>query len=307
MLPVLVLGVVLVLVLRPREDQADPCDQLGDPMAVAACKAGRGIVGAAYELLADAWKGEDRNVGNVALNGPVTEWWDDDPLYLAAAGNLGRQAPTRYTDAVGPAGQKLPRRHANGCVPLPGHRDWQRCAPGTQSMATDSHPAYAHAGRPARNGYPAAPPRPGVAAAALGSGDPDRDGLSYRWDERLSPVDGRAGRGNVELEFPADVPPGSTAYVVAGEAVVCPAGTRVKGRDHRTDGGPVCAPASDVEAPPPAPAETGGCLTYWRLDGASVRDCREGATLPPGALTSPPLGRAGTARVASTAIVGSFR
>lgn len=315
-------AVVIVLALRSRQAgaAADPCDQL-EGEARLACKLGRWGLGQVYEGLRDAVQTEDRGEDNVRLNGPVTEYWDTpgpgDDLYRAASGDFGRAPPTRYTDAArGPAGERRPKRHANGCAPFPAHPDWSKCAPGTKSMETAVGAQYARAGRgelDARSHgfgvYPAVAPRPGVTSNGVAGGDAQRDALTFPWSQRLSPVSSRAGEPNRELAFPLEVPAGATAWVVRGEPVVCPPGTEVVGRDHRT-GSETRSPCSVRQQvnPPPTVSddEPGGddCLRYYLPDGTSRRDCREDATLPPGASTTPPLGKTGTARIAGVSSSG---
>lgn len=321
MFPVVAIGLLVVLVLRSSQKsstQADPCDQLEDPKAILACKLGRGVLGAAYDALRDAVAGEDRHIVNMQLNGPATEWWDspdnDDAYYASSPrGSGGAITPTRYTDAQrGPNGERRPKRHENGCAPFPGHPDWAKCKPGTKPMTASTYQDPGHAARdlgPELGASVAAPERFGgqhYSADAVGSGDPQRDPLSFPWDQRPSSHYLGADAPHRRLEFPLDVPEGASAWIVRGEPVVCAPGTEVRGRDHRTgaETRSPCSAANQSTPPPIVPDETEphtGCLSYYRADGTPVRDCREGATLPPGATTTPPYGRTGTVRISGTA------
>ncbi len=240
--PYVVGGALLVggiIYLRSRKQAAaDPCDQLGDPKLVLACKAARFGLGAIGQAFTSAVKGEDRGATNTALNGPVTEWFDEKMMAAGGYGGAnGYVRPVRYTDARGPQGQKYIAQHANGCEPHPAAPGWSKCAPGTQAMTSDAYIRQAHAAGEL-----------GKAEAATGSGDPMRDPLTFRWEDRPNK--------NV-TEFPLPVPAGSTAYVYRGRPLVCAAGTQVSGRDHRAQPGPACVATSTVDVPKDAHTYTG--------------------------------------------------
>lgn len=280
MLPLVLLGAVALLLLRREQQAADACEQLEDPKAVLACKVARGLVGVGYDKFRDAWRGEDKNVGNVALNGPVVEWFDAPEtadLYTAASGYDGKVAPTKLVyDGRGPNGEKYPAQYENGCVPLPGHPAWSKCAPGTESMASDAFPRYA--GKDVRRDD-------------VGTGDPQRDGLTFRWEDRITKTARVADHDPPvwEPRFPLEVPEGATAWVVRGKPHVCPAGTEVRGRDHRTgqETRSPCSIQQTITPPPVAPQRDGDCIRYY-IGDRLVRDCRTGATMPPGATATPP-------------------
>jgi hypothetical protein len=340
MLPLVALvGFGLMFFLRKDAAKTtDVCDELfDDPKEVLACKAAKGLLGAVADAVTDTLVDavtnyEDVHGHNVAVNGPITEYWDagenKDTFLAASPLGFGENGYSLRTYShKGPNGEAFPKRHDNGCVPLPGHPDWSKCGPGTKSAANaikdPGHGPIQGSREGARDAGPA-PARWGGGFSerpSTGGGDPLRDGLSFAWNQRPSAYkyervgDGRRLR---DLNFPLAVPnDGSTAWVVRGEPVVCAPGTEVRGRDHRTglETRSPCSPANQVPAPPVVQPtrDADGCIRYYDALGNSIRDCRTGATMPPGASTSPPLGRTGTARIADygtgggTVTNGSYR
>lgn len=248
----------------PTAPPADNCEKLraiGGQQAVDACKAvkaGLGVVGAVAGVVQNAT--ESRESKNVTLNGPITERIDvgANRGYQGADGTWHRILHGGNT-AVGV-------RHQNGCVPIPGHPDWGKCAPDTRHIIDNGN--LDDADHYAGNSYWAVTLLPaGFSKAGLLSGDPMRDALTFKAPASMQPATG-------ELWF------------VRGKRLTCPAGTTVNGgRDHRTGTNiPVCAAPSSATPPPPVIApDANGCISYRTADGRTVRDCRTGATVPPGA------------------------
>lgn len=215
----------------------NPCDRLkaaGAPQyAVDACNAARTIAGGLGALV-DMLPNTDQD--NIAINGPVTK-----RIHGAAQLALHREMGANSAD-YGPVTAPGTLEYQNGCVPIPGHPGWSKCAPGTKSMVNEpwwrTSSGYA-------TGYGA-----GKSPAAMGSGDPDRDVLTFKWPGPIAHSDTRNERRR-PIAFPLDG--AGERWIVRGQPVVCAAGTTVNsGRDHRTGvTAPICAPPRTVVTPPP--------------------------------------------------------
>lgn len=229
-----------VLLLRRRaaaaDGGADDCDKLAPlgAQAVAACKAARGLFGVLDKLSTTCYEAAAQNR---ALNGePV-------PLHpsLRAQAKMfafGGAGGGQWVDAVAP-----PARYRNGCVAIPGHPDWGKCAPGTVSQVCDKAghgPGLNDSGFGERARVAALRAYTGArSAGSRTSLDP------YTRKHEASPAQGRPSG-----PFPLTVPAGGSAWWDRGEPRVCPAGQTLAGSeddkgdiDHR-EGAPRCVSTS---------------------------------------------------------------
>lgn len=140
---------------RAADEAKDPCELLRlagrSDAEVAACKAGKQVIGGIIDAVDDALDGlitgqvKDFRAANEAVNGRVV---DENPLRLAKEFFELHQNWPFYAQTMGPDGSTkvtsismmrgLPPLHENGCIPAPGARlsdgkGWHRCAKGTMS------------------------------------------------------------------------------------------------------------------------------------------------------------------------------
>ena len=140
---------------RAADAAKDPCELLrlagaGDA-EVAACKAGKAVVGELIDLVDGALDAlvsgqvKDWRAANVAANGAVV---DENPLRISKEFFEAHQNWPFYAQTMGPDGatritsvsmmRGCPVLHENGCIPAPGARlsadkGWHKCAPETRS------------------------------------------------------------------------------------------------------------------------------------------------------------------------------
>lgn len=232
----MIVGGAVYLRSRKKDESGPPADNceklraLGGQQAVDACKAvkaGFGVLGA----VADVVVPDSNDDVNVRLNGPRVE----------AAHVQAMKALAIYFDENGtelyPLKAPFATRYQNGFVPVPGHPDFAKGAPGSKSMVNDDWWA--------RKGFSL-----GKSISSMLSGDPMRDVLTFRWP---GPIANSATRNQVRnaIAFPLSGP--GEQWIVRGQPVLCAAGTTINsGRDHRTGAPAVaCAPASSPTPPPP--------------------------------------------------------
>jgi hypothetical protein len=220
----------------------DPCDLLPEGQARDACKALRAGLGIVAELIPDS-----ADTTNTKLNGPAVEKIDPAVWNLITARELVSGTMSTYIH-YRPLKAPYTTRYQNGFVPIEGHPDFAKGAPGSKSMV-DTEWFRRFGG--------------GVSPSSLLSGDPVRDAYTFRW-----PAD---------RPWPAGAPAGAgERWAVRGQLIVCPAGTTVNnGRDHRTTPGPVCAPAVNTSAPPPVITTTTVPTSgTWTTTPSGTRDRR---------------------------------
>lgn len=229
---VVVLGGAYVLGKRkaptPPGPGEDPllaaCKAAGVPEL--ACRAGKGLLGGLVNVVQSATT--SRETTNVRLNGPVVERVD-----VGANRGSSDAHGTTYRALVGLSPGV---RHQNGCVPIPGHSDWAKCAAGTRHIIDNGNLES-----PTQFGGNTWWARFGVSRGYLPtrtlSGDPAHDALTFQPSPQTDPQ----------------------TWYVRGKRTTCPAGTTVNpGRDHRT-GAPACStPAREVSPPPPIVPPTSG-------------------------------------------------
>lgn len=221
---------------------SNPCDRLPAGQARDLCntlRAGLPVLGAVVNAVEDAT--QSRQAANVEKNGPIVESldrtvWDHVSLQVGASGD-------------GQGGPRLLRplihggiRHQNGCVPIPGHPDWAKCAPGTRHIVSNGN--LDDATHFARDCYWALSGAldNGFLPSGLFSGGRPKDLFTFKWPaNKPAPAQAPAGAGEL--------------WVVRGKFIRCPLGTTVtvNERDHRESSSPapVCAPPSTVGATPP--------------------------------------------------------
>lgn len=208
------------------------CDRAAqlDPRAGAACQVLGGVLGALGEVLPDS--PSERAAANARLNGEARAVHPAlravSQVYASRGGQAGSTTVTDLYPLVEPA-----ERYANGCVPVPGHPDWAKCAPGTVSQVWA--PVEEPHGHAARNAF-------------RGSAD---DPYHRRHPATVRRLNGR-GPGARPVDepapaFPLAVPAGHSAWWDRGEPRVCPPSTVLQGTsgapvDHRP-GAPRCVPA----------------------------------------------------------------
>jgi len=229
-----VVGGAVVLARRARaaEEESDICDSF-EGNAKTACQAAKGalgVLGAINKLLSGPnFAAIDKK--NKELNGPVdvsaTEW-------IAAT-----FCHTQVGDAGGsPVMPGAALRFANGCVPIDGHPDMAKCAPGTKSIVSQVHCPYS---KTRKLGYPVSDKcrttedfcmvKTDWSKAFTGEvGDPTTVG-PFAAGQKLFNVERNKG---LPATYTA-VPSGSLGYYAGGKLVTCPADRpAVVVRDNRT-------------------------------------------------------------------------
>jgi hypothetical protein len=242
---------------------SNPCDRLkeaGAPQAVVdACNALRasGVVGAVVGAVQAAT--ESRESKNTTLNGPVVDHIDGAAFDLVAYEQNDGGYGTRKRRPL--YGRGI--RHQNGCVPIPGHPDWVKCATGTKHIIDngnfDDPNNYSGDSWWGVVGFEA-----GYHRTGLLSGGRPKDPYTFRWPD--------------SKPWPASAPQGAgERWVVRGKLIVCPLGTTVNvgTRDHRTEGGPVCTAPSVYVPPPPTVTMPTTEPVRTTTDGGRTADRRD--------------------------------
>lgn len=256
-----VAGVALLVYRHLQQQKAatgtsDPCIAARDlanaaqpgsgAAAYAACKA----LGA---VITD-WDARDRR--NRELNGDV-----ELPLALAAAAHT--VSPTRGN---APALRGTVARFKNGCAPFEGAPGWEKCAPGTESMALSGQLQTRKLGAPNE-----LEPTEWGHAFTADDGDPFTQG-PYKSDGKLSvKIQTPSGVAQVTVPDKFDLPlaAGETGWVSNGRAFKCAPGTSPAWsmRDHRD---PAAVPPCTVGGESPwtssgAPATASSSVTSTKL------------------------------------------
>lgn len=240
----------------PSGPPVDNCEKLrviGGQQAVDACKA----IKAGFAVV-DAIVPDFADTANVKLNGPAVE---RVPVAVMA---VRRLEANQQHGAVAPLQLDYTTKYQNGCVPVPGHPGWSKCAPGTKSMIEDQW--FSSAGSAA--GFSPSSVLSGDFRRAGGAGG--RDPLTFTWPPDRPWPGPPGGTPYVSPENPG------TRFVYKGQPMICPAGTQIaSGTDHRAIQGPPCVAArGDVPPPPTAPVRSTTTPVRTSSSGGRTADYR---------------------------------